>query len=146
MRKSGRFFNGGLAEPSNGFRLTRRRWIQRQSGFTLVELLIVIAIIGILALIAVTQLTQFKDRAYCAEVKSDLANLGAHQESYFTDNHIYLAVTLAPDGTSNVPNFRWTPGVTLISSAGGASWRAVANHPNCSSGPFIWDSASGGLQ
>lgn len=147
MRKSGGLFSGGLAGQSNGLKLTGRCWVQRQSGFTLVEILIVIAIIGILALIAVTQLSQFKDRAYCSEVKSDLANLGAHQESYFVENHVYLAATQAPDGTSNVPNFRWTTGVAFVSSAGGsASWNAVAGHPNCSSGPFTWNSAAGGLQ
>lgn len=147
MRKSGGLFSRGLAEPSNGSRLTGRRWIQRQSGFTLVELLIVIAIIGVLALIAVPQLLAYKDRAFCAEVKSDLANLGSHQESYFVENHIYIAVTQAPDGTSNVPNFRWTAGVTLVSSLGGAtSWKTVAGHPNCASSPITWDSSAGGLQ
>jgi Tfp pilus assembly protein PilE len=111
-----------------------------------VELLIVVAIIGILALIAITQLTIYREKAYCAEIKSDLATLAAHQESYFIDNHVYLAVTQAPDGTSNVPNFRWSTGVALVSSLGGvSSWSAVLGHPSCSAGPFTWNSATGGL-
>jgi prepilin-type N-terminal cleavage/methylation domain-containing protein len=121
--------------------------IGRQSGFTLVELLIVVAIIGILAAISITQLSVYRDRAYCAEVKSDLASLAAHQESYFADNAIYPAVTLAPGGASNIPNFKWTAGVTLASSTGGTvSWKASAGHPNCSSSPITWDSSLGGLQ
>jgi len=147
LRKSGGLLSRGSAEPSNGSRLTGRRWIERQSGFTLVELMIVISIIGILAAIAVPQFLAYKDRAFCSEVKSDLANLAAHQEAYFLENNVYLAVTRNPDGTSNIPNFKWTAGVTLASSTGGpASWTALAGHPVCSSSPITWDSSAGGLQ
>jgi prepilin-type N-terminal cleavage/methylation domain-containing protein len=138
--------NSALTKPPGVSRLAGASWIHRESGFTLVEILVVIAIIGILAVIAITQLNGYKDKAYCSEIKADLANLAAHQESYFTDNHIYLAVTRNPDGTSNIPNFRWTGGVTVVSSTGGvSSWTAVGRHVNCST-TVAWDSSAGGLQ
>ena len=144
--KVGADLNGASTKPPSVPRLAGASCIQRESAFTLVEILVVIAIIGILAVIAVTQLNGYKDKAYCSEIKADLANLAAHQESYFTDNHIYLAVTRNPDGTSNVPNFRWTAGVTVVSSTGGAtSWTATASHANCST-TAAWNSSAGGLQ
>lgn len=136
-----------LSASSPGSRLAGYRHIPRQAGFTLVELLIVVAIIGILAVIAVPQMNSYREKAFCAEIRADLATLAAHQESYFIDNHIYLVVTQAADNSSNMPNFRWTPGVILVSSTGGSvSWKAVVAHPNCTSSPLTWDSALGGLQ
>ena len=116
-------------------------------GFTLVEMLIVVAIIGILAAVAIPQFASYRQKSYCARVKSDLANLAISQEAYYYDHNSYLAVTLGAGGVSNVPNFYWSEGVTLTSSTGDTTgWTAVADHPNCSIGPFTWDSQNGGLQ
>ena len=57
-----------------------------KGGFTLVELLIVIAIIGILAAIAVPQFTQYKKRSYDADAKSNLHNLYLACKAYWADN------------------------------------------------------------
>jgi len=48
----------------------------KSRGFTLIELLIVVVIIGILAIIAIPKLANTKQKAYVAQMKSDLKNLG----------------------------------------------------------------------
>ncbi|SMO46916.1 prepilin-type N-terminal cleavage/methylation domain-containing protein [Balnearium lithotrophicum] len=58
-------------------------------AFTLVELLIVIAIIAILAAIAIPQFSKYKQRAYVAAMKSDAHNIIAAEEAYFASQDKY---------------------------------------------------------
>jgi type IV pilus assembly protein PilA len=57
-----------------------------QKGFTLIELMIVIAIIGILAAIAIPQFNAYRARGYNASAKSDLKNAYTAAQAYFVDN------------------------------------------------------------
>ncbi len=69
------------------------RKMKGQKGFTLVELLIVIAIIGILAAIAIPQYAKYRRRAYNAAAASDLKSFQTVLEGYFTDNGKYPKVS-----------------------------------------------------
>ncbi len=51
-------------------------------GFTLIELMIVVAIIGILAAIAIPQFMTYKAKAYNSAALSDLHNLRLELEGY----------------------------------------------------------------
>ncbi len=59
-------------------------------AFTLIELLIVVAIISILAAIAVPNFLEAQTRAKVSRVKSDLRTLATAMEAYFVDNNSYV--------------------------------------------------------
>jgi prepilin-type N-terminal cleavage/methylation domain-containing protein len=63
---------------------------QNQRAFTLIELLIVVAIIAILAAIAVPNFLEAQTRAKVARVKADMRTLTTALESYSVDHNRYV--------------------------------------------------------
>src|SRR6056297_1373744 len=60
--------------------------LQKERGFTLIELIVVIAVIGILASIAVPRYTNVKDKADLTVIKMDLKNIQTLVEIYALEN------------------------------------------------------------
>lgn len=61
-----------------------------ESGFTLIELMIVVAIIAILASVAVASYTDYLKRSKLVEAQNALATYRVAMEQYFQDNRTYL--------------------------------------------------------
>ena len=62
------------------------KFYAQQKGFTLVELMIVVAIIGILASIALPSYTDYVTKSSLAEASSVLSNIRIKLEQYYQDN------------------------------------------------------------
>lgn len=96
----------------------------QRSGFTLVELLIVVVVAGVLASIAVPKFAHARTMAVTATAKSDLRNLLIAQESHFNDHRTFSG-DLAE--LAVVPSSQVTIRV-LESTASG--WSATATYPH----------------
>lgn len=92
--------------------------MRRRTGFTIIELLIVILIIGILASVAIAKFGESKRRAYLTAMKSDLRGLATVAESRYTSDSSYEDV-VAPQGSD---------GVTLTFTGTPSGWSATAKH------------------
>jgi len=74
----------------------------KKKGFTLIELMIVVAIIGILAMIAIPNFIKFQCRAKQSEAKANLQTYRVAQLSYFAEYDEFgdvATIGFDPDGT-----------------------------------------------
>ncbi len=84
--------------------------LKKKDGFTLIELMIVVAIIGILAAIAIPNFLKFQLRSKATEGKINLAAIRTAQESYFAEVGSYSPWSSIP---SSLPGQNKMPfGVT----------------------------------
>jgi prepilin-type N-terminal cleavage/methylation domain-containing protein len=110
-------------EMMNKFRKT-------EEGFTLIELMIVIAIIGILAAIAIPQFSAYRTRSYNSAAQADLRNLATAQEAYYVDFQTYytLPSTTGAGTIAALEGAAISENVTVVGSATATGYILSATH------------------
>ena len=111
-------------------------------GFTLIEILMVIAIIGLLAAISIPQFIHYRKEAVDAQMKSDLRNAAVAVESYYAKRMVY------PASMSEITGFGFqpTPGVALtLTNLSPDSYALTAATPGGTQPNFVYNSAGGSM-
>jgi prepilin-type N-terminal cleavage/methylation domain-containing protein len=102
------------------------KFTNKQEGFTLIELMIVIAIIGILAAIAIPQFSAYRMRSYNSAATADIRNAATAQEAYYVDAQTYMA---SPSGLiGSTYGFYTSQNVTIGGTAGAAQYTMTSYH------------------
>jgi prepilin-type N-terminal cleavage/methylation domain-containing protein len=86
-----------------------KKFTNNKKGFTLIELMIVIAIIGILAAIAIPNFISYRNKSYCSQAEADAAGTAAAISDWYSDGDNTALATWADisgfnpkNGTANV--------------------------------------------
>lgn len=93
--------------------------VKNQKGFTLIELMIVIAIIGILAAIAIPNFIAYRNKAYCSAAETDAGSISAALANYYS-NPAYVSV----------PTSGLALGLVLSSSSKGVNTSTITGTAN----------------
>lgn len=94
--------------------------LKGQKGFTLIELMIVVAIIGILAAIAIPNFMQYQAKSKQSEAKTNLGGIYTSEVAYFGENNAYsnnfpaIGFQVASTGTQR---YTFTLGGPALTSA-----------------------------
>ncbi len=77
-------------------------------GFSLIEIMIVVAIVAIIAVIAVPSYTSYVERSRCTDAQGDLMELAQWMERRYAANFNYMDVSVDPAVVPTLPD-TWSP-------------------------------------
>lgn len=115
------------------------RSLKNQAGFSLVELMVVVAIIGILASLAIPSIGKYMAKARQSEAKTQLASLYTAEKAFFAEytayHSMFGAVGYSPEG-----RLRYNVGFSAAASQAGPG-NGYNNAPTAAPGNAISTSA-----
>lgn len=120
--------------------------MKAQNGFTLVELMIVVAIIGILSAIAVPSYSDYVTRGKLTEATSTLSNGRVRIEQFFQDNRTYVGGTCPAATTyfafvcSNLSTTTYT--ITATGTGNLSTYSYTINQANTKTSATPWGNSA----
>ena len=88
--------------------------LKSKKGFTLIELMIVVAIIGILAAIAIPNFLKFQAKSKQSEAKSNLGAIFTGQLAFFGEQNQYGSFTQINWSPSGTPRYHYQLGTFVL--------------------------------
>lgn len=118
--------------------------MEHNAGFTLLELLVTMAIVMILTATAIPEFQQYRAHAYDLRARLDLRHVAIAEEAYFLVEESYLSC--ADDSCLTLPGIRKiSDGTSLSIQAETESFTGISSHIKGTGVEFNWDSTEGGF-
>jgi prepilin-type N-terminal cleavage/methylation domain-containing protein len=119
----------------------KRKLLSYNKGFTLIELMIVVAIIGILASIAIPAYSDYVTKASLVDGTNALSAMSARLEQHFQDNRSYATV-----GAFNTPCANSNAGAFAITCVSDATTFTVTATGSSKAAGFVYTIDQAGTQ
>lgn len=91
----------------------------KNKGFTIVELLIVIVVIGILATLVIVTFTGIQQKARNSQRQTDINAVDSHLEAYYAESGAYPALSMLQDSAWRAANMKGLDAEALVDPKGG---------------------------